>query len=235
MNDPQTTIPTVDAGKALADIGGAAPRVTPMAAPASAGHRVDNLGQPFDSMRHAVDKAGNPILHASGRWALKRGNGSLKAQGKPMVGLIMPPKAKPEGASAETQPAGAATSEGPTPGQVGVVDATTAPPPVFVETDYEGTAAGVTAGMFGILALIFGPAWDADTAERDTWRGALRRLWFHYQLPRIGPIVEVLMLIPVTIAKRRNDAKTLEGWAKVKVWCGFKAKPDDQNGEKRVA
>ncbi len=217
-----TPIATVDAKRALADLGEPnKPTVTVPPPPAPAGKLMDKNGQPFDDLRHERDKAGNPKLTAAGSWWPKRGNAARKIAGKPIsgaagkgyVGVLEKPAPADGAATAGEMTAGAAGA---------TVDAMATP--MLSEADYEGTAIGLTNGGFSLMKLFFGKAWEPDGMELDTWRGALRRLWFHYELPRVGPLIEVVLLIPATIAKRRDDARTKEGWAKAKAWLGLKPK-----------
>ncbi len=228
MNE-STTIATVDAKRALADLG-EPPRITdtiatPAPAPASAG-LIDKLGQAFDNARHERDRTGNPKMRADGGWMLKRGNGARKARGEAPAGAVsyvVPPSTR-----STTDPA-ASSAPQPTAGAAGdVVAALPAPEgvaPLLTEADYEATALGVTNGSFSLMQLMLGDAWKPDTDERAAWTGALRRLWCAYQLPRLGPLIEVLFLLPATIAKRRHDARTRQGYAKMKAWLGW-SKPD---------
>lgn len=233
MTDATATIATVDPSRALADLGEPnkpTKTIPPPAAPA--GKLVDKLGTPFDDAQHSRDRHGNPMMRADGGWCLKRGNGARKLAGKPPAGAVgyVSVAPKPDAAPTGTPPAGGSA---PSPGAAGsVVDGVPVDGvPMLTEADFEGTALGLTNGGFSLMQLVFGKAWEPDDQERRTWVGALRRLWYHYQLPRVGPLIEVLLLIPATIAKRRHDARTLEGWAKVKAWMGVKPKakpkPDD--------
>lgn len=225
-------IQTVDAAKALGDVG-ETPRVTntiPVAAapvPDPSGLR-DNNGVAFDPLLHEAGPTG-PRMRGNGSWALKRGNGARRAKGLPPSGAVsfavLPPKPRTE----EPPPAaGAAPSPAPQPspapagGAQIVHEATIETNPVLVEADYENTAKGVQRGLFAVAKLRFGPAWEPDDAERTEWVGCLRRLWHHYQLPRIGILAEFVVLTWSSISKRREDAKTLEGWAKLKCWLGIK-------------
>lgn len=241
-------IPSVDARKALADLG-EPPRVTttlppagsaaPASAPPHKGLMSPNGKEAFDPMRHSQDRYGNPMARADGFWMRRRGNGGRALKGLPPTGapyLSPPAKAAPS-ADQVDEPAPAASSAG---AGGAVVDAVPAPgPELLTEADYEGTAIGVQNAMFGLCRLFFGSAWEPDDNERDTWRGALRRLWCHYQLPRLGPLLEVIVLVPVTIAKRREDARTQQGWAKIRIWLGLKPKDekpkDDGDAERKVA
>ncbi len=199
--------------RALADLG-ETPRITAtMAAPPEPKPGLlDQAGEAFDPALHGVDRNGNPKMRADGCWWRKPGLGARKAKA-----------AKDGDESYVVPPAGeaaASTSSSPT------VDAVAAPEPMLTEADYEGTASGIQNGMFSLMQLWLGGAWAAEAEEAKIWRGALARLWFHYQLPRFGPIIEIIILIPSTIARRRDDARTKEGWAKVMAWMGFKPKVD---------
>lgn len=228
MSEP--TIETVDAKRALGDLGQPNKPTVVAPPPPPAGKLVDKLGAAFDDALHERDRLGNPKMRADGGWCLKRGNGARKANGKPPAGAVgyVSVAPKPAATPASSSPGEAAgPTSSPSPGASGqVVNALPIEgAPMLTEADYEGTAIGLTNGGFSVLQLVFGKAWEPDTNERDAWRGALRRLWFHYQLPRLGPLIEVLLLLPATIAKRRDDARTKEGWAKAKAWMGMKPKP----------
>jgi hypothetical protein len=249
MTDP---IPTTDARKALSDVGDT-PRVTttiapaaPAAPPPSSPGLRDNFGVSFDPVLHGIDRNGNPILTANGRWAKKRGNGGRRNLGKEPTGFlsVKPPSSAaaappaPVG-SVQPNPHSAPVSSAPPPAgapppaaAAGVVhDATVELAPQLTEEDYRATGQGVRRGLFALARLQFGPAWKEEDDEAEAWSSALTRLWHHYQLPRLGVIAELAVLIGTTIAKRREDARTKEGFAKLKAWFGIgvpKIKADDQ-------
>ncbi len=230
-------ISTGDA-RAISDVG-ENPRITDTLAtppPAAAGGLVDRLGVAFNPALHESSATG-PRMRADGGWCLKRGNGARKVNGKSPAGgvaYVVPPPGKqqePPAAGAAPGPAPAPNQPPPVNGEQ-ILETTLENNPVLGEADYEGTAIGLQNGIFSLARLTMGPAWQEDNDERDAWRGCIRRLWHHYQLPRVGPILEMLMLGCATIAKRREDARTLQGWAKMKAWMGLGAPVIESSAEK---
>jgi len=234
-------IPNVDVSKALADMG-EVPRITNTQPPAGEHGSIklpigqlDKFKTAWDPDRHSCDAMGNPKMTSQGLWARKRGKGSPK-----MKARFAAEKEERENAGSGDSyvvPPDHAQANAPGDDEDNVADSfpDEAPAQNFGESDYEGTAVAITNGLFGIMCIFLGPAWTPDAEESNVWRGAWRRLFHQCQWPRIGPVFEIIMLLPATIAKRREDARTKAGWAKVKAWIGIKPPADEQGQERKAA
>ncbi len=194
------------------------------AAPASAPGMVDDAGIPFDRARHQVDAFDNPKRTSKGLWAKKTGNGARKLAGKPTVtnGLI-------RGASRpapvqEVPPAAAAAPNVdtfvPPPPADGLPDddaKDAIPAPELLTPEMcRATATGVTDGAIAIARMAGGDHWQASAVERNQLIDSLSRLWAVYNLPRFGPLVELVMVLVSFVVngeKRREDLKRLWSWS----------------------
>lgn len=207
--------------RATAGVAPSAP--TDAAAPPASGGQVDAAGVAFDPALHE-SAAGVPRRKGDGTWQLKRGNGARKAAGTPLLNLFGGGKPKANAAAPAAPPAApsppppstsfiaddAPATGGPTPGASGaVVDGVPSPEGPRPIEAYDATAAGLTHAMFAVAQLLFGPAWEAATAEHKAWVDANRRVLHHFQLPILGPFIEWLVLALTTAAKRRNDPTTI--------------------------
>ncbi len=183
---------------------------------------MDQAGVAFDAGKHELDKVtGTGRLSKSGRWMLKRGNGSRIAAGKPPAGaiksnLILPPDhqaAAPPAPTAPGQPEGpasAGTAPGTAPLHKGPVTVTVGLPPPPAPTaleDYESTAVGMANGVWACAQLMGGPKWEPTPDEVGAWSKALQRVWHHYQLPIVGPLVELVILGFRSAAKRADSSR----------------------------
>lgn len=208
--------------------GAIAPPATPTAAtpavqpegPAPAGEAaaVDQAGVALDPAVHEIDKAtGTGRLSRLGRWMLKRGNGARAAAGKPMAGavksnLVIP---RPPPSSSAVPPPGstAGASPGASPAHAGGIQVevmppgTVNPPPRIGLEEYESTAVGVSNGFWACAQMIGGPKWEPTTDEVSAWSKAIQRVWHHYQLPLVGPLVELVILGFRSAAKRADSSK----------------------------
>lgn len=230
------TMPTATPGAVAADPPAAVdanPATVPAAPPASppASAAVDQAGVAFDPIRHEVDKAtGTGKLSRLGRWMLKRGNGARVAAGKPMAGatstLVIPKEALrpadqvpgPVPAAPAANPGQAGTAPLPTgPVQVSVAPPA-APAPLDLEA-YESTAVGVAHGVWAVAQMAGGPKWEPTSDEVSAWSKALQRVWHHYQLPIVGPLVELVILAFRSSAKRTDSRQVRGLFAKSWRWA----------------
>ena len=201
---------------ATADVGSSGSTPAP---PPGDPRQVDDHGVTFDRTKHEADANGNGKRRRDGGWVLKRGNGARKSKGLGLLNLFRggQPAEQPAPASATDAPTPAPTtgasflaSPGPAPAggaQPGGAAAQPEAAPNPIES-YDATAAALTHGQFAVLTIALGPAWEAQPQEHKAWVDMWRRLWFHYQLPVVGPLIEFLILSATTIAKRRGDAET---------------------------
>ena len=237
---------TADVGRGSGGSQGAPPAAA--AAPSSGG-RPDSKGEAFDPAKHEADANGNPRTKRDGTWQRKRGNGARKAKGLGLMNLfglgkdVPAPEAGPAtvpAASTEGAPPAAGSSflatPGPaTPGANGAAPGADAPEEPTSNTidAYDATAASLTHGQFAVLSLVFGPAWVASKTEHDRWVDMWRRLWFHYQLPVVGPLIEFVILSVTTVSMRRNDEETKRRVGSVWRWMrgGHFKEPKDVEGE----
>lgn len=235
---------TADVGRGTSGPQGAPP---PAAAAPSADVRTDTKSEAFDPAKHESDANGNGRTKRDGTWQRKRGNGARKAKGLSLSNLfgfgkdVPAPETVPgPGTAAGDEPPATGSSflaaPGPaSPGQNGTSPGEAAPEEETRHTidAYDATAASLTHGQFAVLSLIFGPAWDAAKPERDRWIDMWRRLWFHYQLPVVGPLIELLILAVTTVSMRRNDEETKRRVSSVWRWMrgGRFKEPKDVEGE----
>jgi len=80
--------------------------------------------------------------------------------------------------------------------------------PTMAPEDFKATADGIARGTFAAAALVIGPAWNPEPDECPALSGALQRVWHHYQLPRLGPVPELIAVLIPIIARRRSDPAT---------------------------
>jgi len=197
---------------------------------------LDREGTVFDRAKHQVDPFGNPKKTAKGTWAKKTGNGALRLQGRPMTGRLATggrpaaeQPAAPAAAEQLEQPATTAPLEGgstfvpprsppPTAGQAGTVDgvplgADDAIP--LTAEEYRPTAQALAKGSLGIARMWRGDHWQATPGEESQLVDSLSRVWAAYQLPRLGPVFELLMVLVGFIAakaERVGDTRKLWDW-----------------------
>lgn len=208
---------TVSEGAAsgLGDVGDV-PRATPTIGQSSApGGDLDRHGTAYDAAKH------EHRLRTNGAWALKRGNGARKASGK---AYHVPSGSGP--ARPNETPTAQTTAPDSTVPQF-APGSHVAPPPmaehegiletekILSESDYQSTGETLARGLFGTAQLMLdGKAWEPTPQESKAFASAFARVWFHYQLPRLGPLFELFFLIPPTIAKRADQPRTasLLGW-----------------------
>lgn len=188
----------------------------PVADPA-AGLR-DDEGTSFDPALHGRDAFGNPKKTAAGRWAKKTGNGARKAKGLPASGNLVKgamPADEP-GNGQETPPAPGGFNAPPSAGESGAVDAEvmTGPAPLSPD-EYRPTAKAIANGVCGAARMWRGEHWKPSDVERAELEDTITRLWVTYQLPRVGPIVELIVVLigfAMNGEKRREDLAKLGRW-----------------------
>lgn len=193
MADDNESIPSAADAFAEADLGRDL-RVTPTISDTAAEAPPDlDAGQAVWS---AELHESPPSKNAQGLWRRKRGNGARKAKGQPVVTPTITqstveveraPEAKPEADEAEG----------------GAVEAVNLGP-----VDYAATGEGITRGLFALLRLVFGPAWEQTPDERRAWSDCLSRMWATYQWPRLGAFAELCFLATGAAAKRSGDEQT---------------------------
>jgi len=221
-----TTDHIEDAGKVLA-VAAPLPDATMTspgpAAPVASGPATlpdkDLDGLPHDPKRHESP----PRLNAERRWAKLRGNAARKAQGLPPTGRTFgPAKPAPAVDPAAEQPAPAAPAPEPPPSvstpppaamlgggapvHDGVVDPEQVQRPF---ADYATTAAGLVDGTLGLAVIGISDAWKATPQERTVLVGAVQRVCHEHQLPVLGSLVELVLVVIGFAAKRRTDADTM--------------------------
>ncbi len=224
-------IQTIDPLAAVA-ASGDTPRPSDIATAANvntaAAPEVDVDGVPFDPVKHAVDWNGQPKKKTNGQWYRKTGNGALKAAGKPLppqngpkgpkAAATTPEPGKPAtlpGGSTFVPPAPSAAAQA-TPGQTAAVDAVPVVAEPLTPDQCKATAQAITDGAIGMARMTRGEHWAASADERSQLIECLSRLWALYNLPRFGPIVELMLLVVSFILngeKRREDIKKLWDWA----------------------
>lgn len=191
--------------------------------------RLDSAGAAFDPALHEVGPGGEPRMRQDGRFALKRGNGARRRAGLPPAGNAgagfpgRPPKPKPKPAASEPShptppqvaaaPSPAASAAEPAP--VSDVRIPEVEPPSEAEADppadpadYRETAEALTEGQFGGAQIAFGAAWEPRPSERSAWIDAWAKALAHYQAPKAGPLLRLIILAVCSVAKRRGDAET---------------------------
>lgn len=226
-----TDAPTVDVAAAIAAAGDT-PRPSDTiasaatAAPSPASGLLDNEHVAFDAALHQVDAYGNPKRTAAGRWAKKTGNGARVAQGKPIVGNLQRGASKKPAAVGEqpaAPPASAPSSSGSsfvppgqTAGQAGAVDAVPVDEaPRLTPEECRTTAEAIVNGATGIAKMAKGDHWEPDDRERTQLVDSVSRVWSAYHLPRLGPVLELVMVLVSFIfrgEKRKGDMRALWGY-----------------------
>lgn len=177
----------------------------------------DRKGNLHDPLYHEVPAR----LNAEGLWAKRRGNAIRKAKGLPPSGKTFggagfqtaPPKLEQAQPAPAAPPAGAST-----PPPVDMLNGT--PPPPVVDgvpapelagqplEAYEATAGGWVDGTLGIAQMSLGPAWEPKPQERTVLVRAVQRVLHHYQMPILGPVLELVLVVIGFAAKRKDDATT---------------------------
>jgi hypothetical protein len=219
----------------------AAPASQPAAPPPST---LDRDNKAWDATFHENP----PRLNSEGRWAKLRGNAARRAAGKPMSGVAAnhSPRIRQEGDSspqpaAPPQPPPPAVDPPPTASQPPPPELTGAAPPpirdgVPVGPDlgqaelrplesYQATAVGMVDGAATVAQLTMGKAWVLKPDERNGLVGAVQRVMHHYQLPIVGPLLElVLVLLPI-IGRRREDPETRQVVGNLLSWWRNRGKP----------
>lgn len=179
------------------------------------GLSLDSKGQAWDAAVHVVP----PRKNIRGEWAKKPGNAQRKASGKPPAGKVFQPGSAQ---ARDTPPADAAGSRPQTAerGPISQIGDTTPPPPAggpqivpeaAAQTpleDYKVSAESLSRGFFGGMSLGFGEAWKPEPEELTGLSGAVQRVLFHYQLPKVGPLIELATVLLAIFAKRRTDPET---------------------------
>lgn len=234
MDHPdQTTLPEV---AATALLGGDVPRPSDTTAPPAGGAPAAGLldvnGVAWDRTKHQVDVFGNPKKTAKGAWAKITGNGARKAKGLAPSGNLVhgampvepaaaaPAPAAPQAAAAsgsqlnpapKADPAAAAGGDVRDAQLLGTGDQVPMSPEECVPT-----AEAIVDGSTGIAAMYDGEHWRPEPGERKQLVDALARLWAEYRLPRLGPVVSLVMILVAFIGrgeKRREAIQRLWQWA----------------------
>ncbi len=193
----------------------------------------DRKGNRHDPLYHEVPAR----LNAEGLWAKRRGNAIRKAKGLPPSGKTFggagfqaaPPKLDQAPPAPAAPPAGAST-----PPPMDMLNGT--PPPPVVDgvpspeiagqplEAYEATAGGWVDGTLGIAQMSLGPAWEPKPQERTVLVRAVQRVLHHYQLPILGPVLELVLVVIGFAAKRKDDATTRTRLAAMWDWASRKPK-----------
>lgn len=208
----------------------------------------DRAGEVWDKRYH-IDP---PTLNASGCWkkgTWMRGNGGRRIRGLSPVGVTAGTPFRKEAPAVDSTASPAA----PTPTQPPAVDppptASQPPPPeltgaapppirdgVPVGPDvgqvdlrplesYQATAVGMVDGAATVAQLTMGKAWVLKPDEHRGLVGAVQRVMHHYQLPIVGPLLElVLVLLPI-IGRRREDPETRQVIGNLLTWWRTRGKP----------
>lgn len=200
------------------------PRATPVA-----NEPPPPVEAPPADQRDAAGEAWDPATHVSpprknirGLWARRPGNAQRKRLGLAITGVASGIRSEPP----------------PTPGAAGVELAAepspepAAPPvsasrlvwddpgltgpdsmPLITEQlrpreAYATTAKGITRAQFGLAQLHIGPAWEPSDREAKEWTEAWQDFLHEYQLPVLGSILTLVVLLVDSIAKRRKDPDT---------------------------
>lgn len=209
----------------------AAPAV-PSAPPAAT---LDRDDKPWDGTFHENP----PRLNAEGRWAKLRGNAQRRAKGLPPSGITanipwkapaVDSKAQP---AAPLPPAQPAADPAPTASQPPPPELTSGAPPIHdgvpvagldhVEQlrpleSYAATAAGMVDGAATVAQLTMGKAWVLKPDERNGLLGAVQRVMHHYQLPVVGPLLELFLVLLPIIGRRREDPETRNVVGNLLMW-----------------
>lgn len=220
----------------------AAPAASPpVAAPPPS--TLDRDGKAWDRTYHENP----PRLNAEGRWAKLRGNAQRRAQGKPPTGVAAGLAWKPPAVDPTASPAAPSPTQPPAPDPTPTASQPPppeltgpAPPPIRdgvpmppgvdqVELrpleSYQATAVGMVDGAATVAQLTMGKAWILRTDEHRGLVGAVQRVMHHYQLPIVGPLLElVLVLLPI-IGRRRDDPETRQVVGNVLTWWRNRGKP----------
>ncbi len=186
----------------------------------------DSAGIAFDPSIHCISMNGDPkIRKTDGRFCVKpvippqkkkSGSPEKPKVSKPVQPLAseIPVDGKLPGGSTFVAPS---APDSPTPGEVNGVDAVASPEMVKLTPDEcRATAQAITDGAIGMARMIQGEHWQASADERNTLIDCMSRLWALYNLPRFGPIVELLMLLVSYVfngEKRTADMKRLWNWS----------------------
>jgi hypothetical protein len=220
---------------------------TPAAAPAPAAPPAstpDKAGQVWDARYHDPRQ----ILNAHGCWAKLRGNAARKAKGLPPSGATTGKAFRPAAPAPESGPtspevaptAQPAPDPAPTASQPPPPELTGAAPPPIRDgvpvgpeampearplEAYQATAVGLVDGASTVAQLTMGNAWILKPEESRGLTGAVQRVLHHYQLPVVGPLVELALVLLPIIGRRRNDPQTRDVVGNVLAWFKRKGQP----------
>jgi hypothetical protein len=213
----------------------------PVAAPPPS--ELDRDGVAWDARVHETP----PRFNERKRWARLRGNAQRRGQGKPPTGVAAGLAWKPPAVDLPASPAAPpptpppAVDPPPTASQPPPPELTgAAPPPIrdgvpvpgLDQLDaarpleaYQATATGMVDGAATVAQLTMGKAWVLKPDERSGLTGAVQRVMHHYQLPVVGPLLElVLVLLPI-IGRRRDDPETRQVLGNLLTWWRTRGKP----------
>lgn len=197
----------------------------------------DRLGTVWDPAIHETPAR----LNKERCWAKLRGNAARRAAGLPPSGVAaafrpIPAASAPE--APKPQPAAdppPTASQPPPAGMLGgeppVVDGVPAPegaPPARSLEDYAATAAGAVDGTFSAAQLVLGPAWELKPDERRGLIAATQRVCHHYQLPMVGPLLQLALVLLPVIGRRREDPQTRRVIGDVLAWFKRRGQPAPQ-------
>ena len=194
----------------------------PTSTPQPTGGAAANQGPGVDLGKDKSGDVWTPGVHEDpprkndrGRWAKLRGNAARKAKGMPPSGATTGKAFRAAPAPQAPQAAPRMVSDigpeldFPAPGEHGPGAAAgpgaPEPMPQLMEADYQPTAEALTRSLFGAAALGWGKAWEPRPDESAALTNSLRRVWHHYQLPRLGPILETVTVMVGIFARRRDD------------------------------
>lgn len=206
------------------------PRATPVAgeppppveAPGSPLATVSPNGEAFDPAFHIEPRRAN----VKGGWARKRGGAAIKAAGRPPVGVAARSLQRREGEAPAPAPAAPDAAPLPPPleaqpvpsasrlvwddpGAVPAGDALAGDPVQLRPREaYATTAKGIVRAQFGLAVLHIGPAWEPGDKEAREWTEAWQDVLHEYQLPVLGSILTIVVLLVDSIARRRKDPDT---------------------------
>jgi hypothetical protein len=224
---------TIESAAAVLGVAPDLPMGTPTAAappgPACDPAVPDPDGTVWDAALHEDP----PRYNAQGRWARRRGNAIRKAKGLPPTGVsagkayVAKPAAAPPPPPAAAPPPSASTPPPPEltdgPPVLDAVPDGIAPPPPLDQGQrpleaYASTAAGLVDGAATVAQLTMGNAWILKADERRGLVDASQRVLHHYQLPVVGPLLELALVLLPIIGRRRNDPETRQVMGNLLAW-----------------
>lgn len=218
----------------------------PAAAAAPPPSTPDRAGQVWDRTYHEDP----PRLNAGGCWAKLRGNAARKAKGLPPSGATTGRAFRPAAPAPESGPNPAAVAPDATQAPDPAPTASQPPPPELTGAGqppirdgvpvgpepmgmpearpleaYAATAAGMVDGSATVAQLTMGDAWILKSDERRGLVDAVQRVLHHYQLPVVGPLLELALVLLPIIGRRRNDPQTRDVVGKVLSWVRRRGQP----------